>query len=123
MRQEDYAKGAGLKSVRDRDHALIVHRQRQLHAAIVQGTGMASILRCANDLVTATLQHFESEERAMDDANLSTQIAHQQIHAGMVDTLEEISKELQQRSICGAMALMKFFDGTLAKHLAAEEAD
>jgi len=115
--------GAKLGAIRDRDHMQIRHMHEELRASIVGGAGMQRVLRCSEDLIRATLLHFESEERAMDEGPLSTQVAHQELHAEMIETLEDISKGLEQRKISGAMALLKFFDGRLAYHLAAEDAD
>ncbi len=112
-----------LKAVRDRDHMQIKRLHQELRASIVQGTGMEQVLRCSESLVNATLMHFESEERAMDDGPLADQAAHQELHAELTETLEDISKGLEQRKISGAMALLKFFDAQMAAHLVAENAD
>jgi hemerythrin-like metal-binding protein len=112
-----------VKAIRDRDHVQIRRMHRELRASIVQGTGMERVLRCSEELIQATLIHFESEERAMDEGPLVDQVAHQELHAELIETLEDIREGLEKRKICGAIELLKFFDERMARHLAIEESD
>src|ERR1039458_7226156 len=89
-----------LQAIRDRDHMQIKRMYQELRAAIVEGKGMERVLRSSEELITATLLHFESEERAMEEASVATLGLHADLHAGMMETLEDISKDLGQRKIC-----------------------
>lgn len=119
-----YKRSAGtqLKAIRDRDHQQIHRMYQELRASIVEGTGMARILQRSTDLITATVVHFESEERAMGEDSLARLLAHQELHSEIIESLEDISKDLEQRSIRGAMELLKFFEGRLRYHLEVEDA-
>ncbi len=125
MNKEPYGDSSQgkLQAVRDRDHAQIKRIHMELRAAIVEGKGMERVLRTSEELITATLLHFESEERAMAEASVATLGLHSELHAGMIETLEDIGKDLEQRKICGAMELMKFFDERLSRHLTVEDAE
>lgn len=112
-----------LQAIRDRDHMQIKRMHQELRAAVVEGKGMERVLRSSEDLITTTLLHFESEERAMEEVSCATLGLHADLHAGMMETLEDISKDLEQRKICGAMALLKFFDERLSRHLSEEDND
>ena len=114
--------GAKLRAIRDRDHQQIHRKYQELRASIVEGGGMERILQGSKDLITATVLHFESEERALGEDSLASLLAHQELHAEMIESLEEISKDLEQKSIRGAMELMKFFEGRLRYHLDVEDA-
>lgn len=114
--------GAKLRAIRDRDHQQIHRKYQELRASIVEGGGMERILQGSKDLITATVLHFESEERALGEDSLANLLAHQELHAEMIESLEEISKDLEQKSIRGAMELMKFFEGRLRYHLDVEDA-
>ena len=116
-------KGTKLKAIRDHDHLQIKRMYQDLRASIVEGAGMERILKCSHGLITTTLLHFESEERAMGEDSLASLLAHQELHAEMIESLEDISKDLEQRCIRGAMELMKFFDGRLTYHLDVEDAE
>jgi hemerythrin-like metal-binding protein len=95
---------------------------QNLRTAIVAGAGMEKILKCSADLITATLLHFESEERVMSEyAPLSLGV-HRDLHSELIGSLEGISTDLERRSISGAMELLKFFDGRLTYHLDFEDA-
>lgn len=114
--------GARLRAIRDRDHAQIHRMYQELRASIVAGGGMERILLCSKDLITATVLHFESEERALGEDSLASLLAHQELHSEMIESLEDISRDLEQKSIRGAMELMKFFEGRLRYHLEVEDA-
>lgn len=114
--------GAKLRAIRDRDHQQIHRKYQELRASIIEGGGMERILQCSKDLITATVLHFESEERALGEDSLASLLAHQALHAEMIESLEDISKDLEQKSIRGAMELMKFFEGRLRYHLDVEDA-
>lgn len=119
--QPPYA-GAKLRAIRDRDHRQIQRMYLELRAAIVEGSGMERILQRSQELITATLLHFESEERALGEDSLASLLAHQELHAEMIEGLEEISSDLEQRHICGATELLKYFEGRLRYHLEVEDA-
>jgi len=116
------ARNARIRAIQDRDHAEIRRMQRVLHDSIIEGVGMEKIIVCSKQLIEATLAHFESEERAMDEESLGSLNAHQELHAELIETLEDISKDLEKRSIGGAMQLMRFFEGRMAHHLKIEDA-
>jgi hemerythrin len=96
---------------------------QELRAAVIEGKGMERVIRTSEELIHATLLHFESEELAMEEASVATRGLHADLHAGMMETLEDISKDLEQRKICGAMELMKFFDERISYHLTVEDAE
>jgi hemerythrin-like metal-binding protein len=114
--------GAKLRSIRDRDHLQIKRKYQELRASIMAGSGMDRILQCSEELIATTLLHFESEERAMGEDSPSSLFAHRELHAEMIESLEDIAEDLKQRSIRGAMELMKFFEGRLTYHLDVEDA-
>lgn len=117
------AASAKLRAIRDRDHKEIHRLHQALQTAIIGGTGMAKIVKSSQELIQATLLHFESEERAMDEDQLASLLRHQELHAEMIETLEDISKDLEKRSIGGAMQLIKFFEGRIAHHLKVEDVE
>jgi hemerythrin-like metal-binding protein len=112
-----------LLAIRDRDHLQIKRLHQELRAAIIEGKGMERVIRTSEELIHVTLLHFESEELAMEEKSLATRGLHADLHAGMMETLEDISKDLEKRTICGAMELMKFFDERLSYHLTVEDDD
>jgi hemerythrin-like metal-binding protein len=114
--------GSKLRAIRDRDHLQINRMYRELRSAIVEGIGMERILQRAKELISATVLHFESEERALGEDSLASLLAHQELHEEMIESLEDISKDLEQKSIRGAMELLKFFEGRLRYHLEVEDA-
>jgi hemerythrin-like metal-binding protein len=82
---------------------------------------MDRIIECSKELISTTLVHFRSEERAMD-ANPRDFTTHKRVHANMIESLRDISNDLEQRRITGAMELMKFFEEQLTYHLDVEDA-
>jgi hemerythrin-like metal-binding protein len=114
-------KGAKLRAIRDRDHKVIVRLEQELRGAIVAGAGFKRIVEVSHELIRVTKLHFESEELAMGEDNLSSYSAHQDMHAEMLETLEDISGDLEKKSIRGAIELIKFFDTRLSRHLTVED--
>jgi hemerythrin-like metal-binding protein len=106
----------------DRQHIEINHEHRDLWVAIIGGGGFDQIIACSNKLIATTLVHFKSEENAMDANTLRNFTAHKRLHADMIESLKDISDDLERRRINGAMALLKFFDGRLTYHFAVEDA-
>lgn len=109
--------GQNLAAVLDRQHSEIKRRQTNLRTSIVDGMGMNQIVACAKDLIDATLEHFKSEERAMEISRFAGLVMHKHIHDGMARNVREIWSDLEHRKIYDAMELMKFFDERLTFHL------
>jgi len=114
-----YFQGTG--NIVDRQHIEINRKHQNTRTAIIEGRGMDRIIACSKELIAATLMHFKSEESAMD-ANPRNFTAHKRLHAEMVESLRDISNDLEQRRISGAMELMRFFEARLTYHLDAEDA-
>jgi hemerythrin-like metal-binding protein len=123
--KSNYARygGAKLRAIRDRDHRQIHRMYLELRASIVEGRGREQILQRSKDLITTTLLHFESEERALGEDSLASLLAHQELHAEMIESLEDISRDLEQKLIRGALELLKYFEGRLLYHLEVEDAE
>jgi hemerythrin-like metal-binding protein len=107
--------------ITDRQHVQIKRMYQDLRTSIVQGAGLERILKCSRDLIITTLLHFESEERAMGDTPSRSMEAHRLLHEEMIASLEDISEDLEQRRINGAMELLKFFEKRLSHHLDVED--
>jgi hemerythrin-like metal-binding protein len=105
----------------DRQHLQIKRQQQDLRTAIIIGTGMDQIVACAKDLIQTTIEHFKSEEGAMDASKFSGLGLHQLVHAEMLERVKKIWSDLEHRKICGAMELMKSFDERLTYHLDFED--
>jgi hemerythrin-like metal-binding protein len=106
----------------DRDHVQITRKNQNLRTAILNGLGMDLIISCSKKLIVATAIHFKSEERAMDASPQKLISNHKLLHAEMMESLDVISADLEQRRINGALELIKFFEGRLAYHLDVEDA-
>jgi hemerythrin-like metal-binding protein len=116
-----YLQGVPIKEVIDRQHSEIKRKSKNLRTAIVEGMGMDQIIACANDLINTTLEHFKSEEDAMDVSRFEGVTKHKLMHAKMADTVKEIWTDLGRRKVGDAMELMKFFDERLTYHLEFED--
>jgi len=106
----------------DREHMAIRQAHQELRAAIVGGGGMDRILQCSDNLIAVTLRHFESEERVMEDRSDACLGIHRDLHTDLIETLEDISEDLERRRISAAVELLRFFDGRITYHLEVEDA-
>jgi hemerythrin-like metal-binding protein len=116
-----HLQGAPIREILDRQHSEIKRKRQNLRTAIVEGMGMDQIIVCANDLAETTLEHFRSEESAMDASKFDGVTTHKVMHAQMVDSVKKIWGNLERRKVNDAMELMKFFEGRLAYHLDFED--
>jgi len=114
--------GSKVGDILDRQHVLIKQKHQAVRSAILQGGGMDRIIVRSKELIAATRAHFVSEERAMDTIPLRNFAAHKDMHAEIIESLEDISHDLEQRRISGAMELLKFFEGRIVYHLDVEDA-
>jgi hemerythrin-like metal-binding protein len=114
--------GSKLGDILDRQHMIIKRKHQDVRTAILHGGGMERIIASSKELISATVAHFESEERAMESVSLRDFIAHKDMHADIVESLEDISHDLEQRRISGAMELLKFFESRIVYHLDVEDA-
>jgi hemerythrin-like metal-binding protein len=105
----------------DREHSEIRQKQADLQIAIIEGMGMDLIVACAQNLIETTLNHFKSEESAMEASKFVGLGVHQLFHAEMIKSVQTIWSDLDHRKIGDAMQLMVFFDGRLARHLDHED--
>jgi hemerythrin len=111
-----------VKDILDRQHIEIKEKHLYLRTAIIEGIGMDKIIACSKELITSALAHFKSEELAMGAKPSRSFVQHRHFHAEMIEALEDIAGDLEQRRIHGAMELMKFFEGRLTFHLDVEDA-
>jgi hemerythrin-like metal-binding protein len=109
--------GANLAVILDRQHSEIKQKQKNLRASVVEGMGMNQIVACAKDLIDTTLDHFKSEECAMEISRFTGLLAHKHLHDGMAKSVNEIWSDLEHRKINAAMQLLTFFDERLTFHL------
>jgi len=112
-----------VRYILDREHIQIKRKHERARSAIIEGGGMNRIIACSKELIATTLAHFKSEESAMDACNPRNITTHKRLHADLIESLKDISNDLEQRRIIGAMALMKLFDERLTNHLEVEDAD
>jgi hemerythrin-like metal-binding protein len=110
-----------IENIFDREHLEIENRQQKLRASIIEGIGMNGIIARSRDLIKSTIMHFRSEESAMDERSNPNFDAHRLMHAEMIETLTDISSDLEHRRINGAMQLLKFFDSRINYHLEVED--
>jgi hemerythrin len=108
--------------IHDREHLEIKWKQQHLRMAILEGKGMDKIIADAKELIVATLEHFKSEESAMDADTLRNFTTHRRLHTDIIQSLRDISNDLEQRRIRGAIELIKLFDVSLTNHLDVEDA-
>jgi hemerythrin-like metal-binding protein len=116
-----HLQGVPTKEILDRQHEAMKQKRQNLRTAIIEGSGMDHIVSCADDLIDTTLEHFKSEESAMDASTFEGVTNHKLMHATMVDTVMKIWNNLEHRKINDAMELMKFFDERLTYHLEFED--
>jgi hemerythrin len=114
--------GISVAEIHDREHFEIKWKKQHLRLAILEGKGMDKIIADAEELVVATLEHFNSEEIAMDADTLRNFTTHRRQHTDIIQSLRDISNDLGQRRIRGAIELIKFFDVSLTHHLDVEDA-
>lgn len=105
----------------DRQHLQIKRQQQDLRTAIKIGAGMDQIIACAEELISITLKHFESEESAMDANKFEGLAMHRRFHTEMIDSLKEFSSDMERRKISAALELIKSFDVRLTYHLGFED--
>jgi hemerythrin-like metal-binding protein len=113
--------GAPVAEILDRQHSEIRRKRQNLRTAIVEGMGMDQIVACAQDLMDTTLEHFQSEESAMDESKFEGVAIHKQVHAQMVETVHGIRSNLERRKIGAAVELMTVFVERLDHHLEYED--
>lgn len=116
-----HLQGTPIREVLDRQHTAIKLKKNNLRTAIVEGMGMDLIVACANDLIQTTLEHFKSEESAMDATKFEGVAKHKEMHAAMTENVQKIWSNLTHRKIHDAMELMKFFEERLTYHLEFED--
>ncbi len=114
--------GSKLGDILDRQHVQIKRKHQEVRTAILQGGGMERIIACSKALIAATRAHFQSEERAMEAVPMRNFTPHRKMHAEIIESLEDISHDLEQRRISGAMELLKFFESRIVYHLDVEDA-
>jgi hemerythrin-like metal-binding protein len=114
--------GISVGDIHDREHFEIKWKTQHLRMAILEGKGIDKIIADAKELIVATLEHFKSEESAMDADTLRNFTTHRRLHTDIIQSLRDISNDLEQRRIRGAIELIKFFDVSLTNHLDVEDA-
>jgi hemerythrin len=82
---------------------------------------MDQIIACANDLFDTTLEHFKSEEDAMDASKFEGVTMQKLMHAKLTKSVKMISSNLECRKVGIAMELMKSFNENLTYHLEIED--
>lgn len=118
-----HLQGTPVANISDRHHSEIKRIRQDLQNAIIEGLGMDLIVLCANGLVETTLQHFKSEENAMEAYKFAGLGEHRILHAKMVESVRKIWSDLERRKIGDAMALLGFFDTRLTYHMECEDSE
>jgi hemerythrin-like metal-binding protein len=116
-----HLQGTPTADILDRQHLQIKRQQQYLRTTIIIGTGMDQIVACAKNLIQTTIEHFKSEEGAMDAINFSGLGVHQLLHAEMIERAMKIWSDLEHCNISEAMESMKSFDERLTHHLDFED--
>lgn len=114
-------RGGRTMEILDRQHSEIKRKRQNLRTSIIEGMGFDKIADCAMDLIATTLEHFKSEEAAMEAGNFQGLGVQRLLHAQMIQSVKTIWTDLEHRKINDALELLKFFDLTLTYHLESED--
>jgi hemerythrin-like metal-binding protein len=113
--------GGPIMEILDRQHSEIKQKRQNLRTSIINGMGFDQIAACAMDLIATTLEHFKSEESAMEAGKFQGLGVQRLLHAHMIESVKTIWTDLEHRKINDALELLKFFDMTLTYHLESED--
>lgn len=105
----------------DEQHQQLVAMVNQLHQAIKEGQGAASLHLILAGLVQYTQNHFAAEETLMERYDYPEYPRHKQAHADLVRQVEEIRVQLERGNRLQPINVMQFLVNWLTSHIKGED--
>jgi hemerythrin-like metal-binding protein len=102
----------------DSDHQHLFDLINSFHYAFIQNRDRLGILRILNGLVQYAEEHFQREEAMMADRGYPELEAHQQIHAGLFETIFQLQTKLEEASVKMEKETVDFLRHWLTDHIA-----
>ena len=98
----------------DEQHARLAALLNRIDDAVKTGQEVEQIMALFDELVTLTRQHFETEERLMDQHGYADTLIHQQAHRKLVEDLLSIKRQFDSVSLMLSLQALKEW---LNKHI------
>ena len=106
----------GINSI-DAQHQNLFALGRELHTAMSNGQGKASLAKILDRLVRYTTVHFAHEERLMRLADYPDLAAHAAAHAALTQKVLQFQKDFEAGRVTMTVQLLQFLKGWLSHHI------
>lgn len=101
----------------DAQHQELFRRTGELHAAMQEGRGRASILELIGFLAEYTTRHFSAEEAVMRTAGYPGIADHQQLHRELLGQVADLHKRATANEPLRTMEVSEFLASWLKHHI------
>lgn len=105
----------------DSQHRLLVSIIRHLQEAMLEGRTRDVVVPLFDALNRYTAYHFKYEEQLLKDNGYADLAAHQQQHADLIATLQELKNKYTDGSLCAGAPLMQFLRTWLLDHIGTQD--
>jgi hemerythrin-like metal-binding protein len=105
----------------DNQHTVLIETLNDLHAAMMKGQARAVAGKILNDLVAYTVEHFASEEAAMEQTKYPGLSTHRLAHQELTKEVGGYVARLEKGDITLGVHLLSFLSDWLTKHIQGED--
>jgi hemerythrin len=105
----------------DEEHMKLVQILNDLDVAVQAKRGTRVMNRILGDLMTYTVEHFASEEAAMEEVDYPDLKLHRSQHRQLVQKLEKQRRDFQVSGRRITKEMMEFLKYWLAKHILGDD--
>jgi len=105
----------------DTQHQELFRLVNDLHDAIVANKGKEILGPTLNKLAEYTIQHFQSEEKLMDQVNYPARAAHKLKHEALTKDVKDLKEKFASGRAVLSMTLSTFLADWLRHHIKEED--
>lgn len=106
----------GIKTI-DNQHIVLVNLINDLFHAMQKGSQRDELKRILSELHKYSKDHFEYEEKLMDDLNYPALEPHRKGHSGFIKKMEEFDMELMAGVDTLSPEMLKFLSDWIENHI------
>ena len=101
----------------DNEHEELFRLINRFHTLWLEARDRHDIAKVLNQLVSYAEMHFRHEEQIMEDAGFSKLEVHRKVHESLIETIFELQKSYEEKSLRLEMETMKFVKSWLVDHI------
>lgn len=105
----------------DEQHQSLFNLINTLHEAMVQGHGHDVLLNTINELVIYVKEHFETEEKIMQEYQYPNLKEHQEIHQKLTQEVFIFKEKMEKKEPFLTVELSRFLTEWLIHHIKGED--